>query len=709
MAYRNSLHIIRLLLFSLCLMTVGCQSAWAASESDESATRGATYKHISLGRDSYNFWSHFSLSTNFVDWALVIPNLGLEIDLGNPERMSTQTVGFQFKGSPASRDYLAEGLYDQTSYRFWDARFDWRFHFTFGRHPERFKGRFYAGLYAEYMDYTLCTPIDLFDRNALKDGDAIIGGLAGGYEFPGFSYGNRHFFQFQVGGSLGIIHADYKAYTADGFQKQVRTFPMLTELRFALTYRNHTISRKYWQPNLERYRRQKAEDEFARQQLERIVDSMDDDPVTIYVKHAPGLDSVFLQPITFNQIRQAFHYRFPSPYLRTEDIYEIPENTAFPITKPSENYRVGYSMEMRGDYDSDDTELHYVFPFRVRLEGYDEALARQMSFNQCLRDYYYNNEKHLPSMMVPAINRDEFTTSATIDNVLTLLNEKWTEGNIDRSEVTGVYFRQDGEFIPIKEDEMTRRGTYALGLRFHHQVSEAYDTLATRFNLEPYVDDEVQNMFENFLGASTTNQFYIDNPWRNGKERVITKRDIIQALAKEGYDGFSEENIEVEDTIHYGRNVGTAFFGNILPELRFVYVVEDSVGLRLGNKFHQAIQRGIEPRRAFWKEDVPFNNTYGPLCKGKYDADGQLVPADRNEVLSNVMRFLIRCNPELKDQHIDPIWVENYTYSGVHEIPNGRPQNRWTILRFAYRFIASDGRSRIAYAHVAYRLKMSSR
>ena len=39
------------------------------------------YKQLTFGRSDYNFWSHFSVSTNFVDWALVIPNIGLDIDL----------------------------------------------------------------------------------------------------------------------------------------------------------------------------------------------------------------------------------------------------------------------------------------------------------------------------------------------------------------------------------------------------------------------------------------------------------------------------------------------------------------------------------------------------------------------------------------------------------------------------------------------------
>ena len=156
------------------------------------------YKQLTFGRSDYNYWSHFSLSTNFIDWALVIPNIGIDFDFGNPNRKSTSSLYFQLKGSPSSKDYLKKGLYDQTSYKFWNAHLEWRLHWSFHRHPELVKGRFYSGLYAEYMKYTLNTPLDIIDRDKLKDGWGGIAGISAGYDFPGFNYDNRHFFQYSI-------------------------------------------------------------------------------------------------------------------------------------------------------------------------------------------------------------------------------------------------------------------------------------------------------------------------------------------------------------------------------------------------------------------------------------------------------------------------------------------------------------------------------
>ncbi len=652
-----------------------------------------------------------SLSTTLVDWALVIPNVALELDLGNPNRLNTPTLVLQVKGAPSSRDYLGETVFRQYSYRFWDGRVDFRYHFTFRRHAEYIKSRFYAGLFGEYMDYTLRTPIDIIDRDALKDGRATIFGLTGGYEFPGYSYHNKHFFQFQLGGSFGFIHANYDSYTDQGSEAKNSTVPMMTELRFALAYRKKSISRKYWQPNYDRYRRVKAEDDRMLEHLDQLLEDMEADPVTIYMKHAPGLDTTFLSPLTLQQVRHAFRLRFKSPYLRTEKLEPLYTNTSFPITKPSEFYLVSYKVPVRAhDYDAEETEREFYFPFRVRFEGYDEAIARQTSFNQAMRKYYYDHGRQLPTMMVQAVDRDNFVASPSIRNVLELLNEKWPESNLRPEEVTGLYYRTDGEFQPIKEGEMLHRGTYALGLKFHQQVGEAYDTLSTRFNLVPYVDDNVQFMYESLLRASTTTEFYVHHPWLNGRESEVTRDDVIRALAENGYAGYTADNIAVEDTIRYGRNVGTASFGNVLNDLRFVYVVEDSVSLRAGNQFHKALQKALSPRRATWNTNVVDNlSMYGPLVQGRWDDKHQLVPADNTEVIDAVMKHLIRVNPALAAESIHPYQIENFTYSGIHEIPDGKPLNRWTVLRFAYRFVNSDGHSRVAYAHVAYRLKIPTR
>ena len=96
-------------------INLGIDTLFIFEDIDSTSHKSITdkYKQLTFGRSDYNFWSHFSLSTNFVDWALVIPNIGLDIDFGNPNRKSTSSIYLQFKGSPSSKDYLKEKLKDK--------------------------------------------------------------------------------------------------------------------------------------------------------------------------------------------------------------------------------------------------------------------------------------------------------------------------------------------------------------------------------------------------------------------------------------------------------------------------------------------------------------------------------------------------------------------------------------------------------------------
>lgn len=665
------------------------------------------YKPVSIASPADDVWSRVTLGTNLIDWALVIPNLSVEYDLGNPDRQYTPSIYFQLKGSPASRDYWAKGLYDQTSYQFIDARAEFRYHLSFHKHPELYRGRYYAGVYAEYMNYILNTPLDVVDSNCLKKGWAGIAGLSLGYDFPGFNYGNRHFFQFQVGGSLGLIHADYDAMGEEGLQSYVRNFPMLTELRFALTYRQKSISRKYWQYNIERYTRHMAEDAEAQKQIEAMVDELNADPLVISVRAYSNRDSLFQYPVTMKQVRSAFQHRFHSPYFLIDRTYELSGNTDFPIVRPNENCALGYSVLLRPyDPESQASESHYVFPFRVRYEGYDEAHDRMMSFNNALRTYYNNNSRHIPVLYVEAVNSNSFTGSVTRDQVLDLVNAQWNEGNLLESEVEGIYRREDGEFKRIEWNQLDRRGTYALSLRFHPQITEGADSLVCRFNLEPYVESGVQQRYESFTSGYSKTRIVIDHPWLNGQERQLNSDDLLRAISRAGFAGFDESCITIGDSIHYGQNVATALFGNVLPEVPFNFYVEDAAGVALGDKIHEAIQKGVVPRRATWSKDVDGNLTYGPRVEGHWDRNGNAVPDDPDEVIIGIMRCLTRCNPTLRGLRIDPRWIIDYTYSGDHDMPYGKPDERWTIVRFAYRYTYLDGRPRVAVASLAYRIRL---
>ena len=405
-------------------------------------------------------------------------------------------------------------------------------------------------------------------------------------------------------------------------------------------------------------------------------------------------------------VRREFGERCKSQYFRPERLYELEDNTKFPITVPSDFYVIGYNLPIRAtDLDSEDTEAHYVFPFRVRFAGFEQAMERMLSYNKSLRSFFRSNGNRLPSMSMEAINSTDFVTSATIENVLEMLNGKWMGGKLTRDDVEAIYYREDGEFRPINETDMNHRGTYALGLRFHTQVYENYDSIATRFNLEPYVETDTRSLYEQFVPVVTSRQFNINHPWKNGQERQLTKDDVLKMLADEGFYGFSDANISI-DSIHYGRNYGEADFGKVLPKVKFIYVVEDSLGLAAGKEFHRACLNGLNAQNGTWNLEIPFQVTHGPICEGTYDAEGNLIPADKQEVIDDVMRCLTRANKNLRHYTIDRAWIEDYTYTGLHDMAGGKNKEKWTLLRFAYRYVNADGHVRLARAHAAYRIRI---
>ena len=171
---------------------------------------------------------------------------------------------------------------------------------------------------------------------------------------------------------------------------------------------------------------------------------------------------------------------------------------------------------------------------RDPLEGFEQAMERMLSYNKSLRSFFRSNGNRLPSMNMEAVNSTDFVTSATIENVLEMLNGKWMGGKLTRDDVETIYYREDGEFHPINETEMNHRGTYALGLRFHTQVYENYDSITTRFNLEPYVETDTRTLYEQFVPVVTSRQFNINHPWKNGQERQLTKDDVLKMLADAG-------------------------------------------------------------------------------------------------------------------------------------------------------------------------------
>ena len=634
------------------------------------------YRQVELGRDKPSWTSRITWWTQLSDWALASPNLGFEFDLKSPERMLGQSISLFVRDGDDSQYRLWRNAYNGADLSTFGLRLDYRWHFTLHRHPERYNGRFFAGPYIAYSN--------LMDRSNV--------GLSTGYDFPGLSFGNRHFLEFQLSALAGVC----------------RESPV-GEMHLGMTWRNTPIKAKYWQPDLTRYQQNKVENQLARQQIDSLLQQFEVDPLIISVPSRRG-DSLLADPVTIDHIRRAFARSFHSPYLLSQNIEELSENTPLPITLPSEYNNVRYRLITKPeDYDAKADESTYVFPFRVRIQGYDAAMQRLLSYNDSLRAAYQRAGRQLPTLYLPPVNRDTMSVSADMSQVQALLSDLWqTDILLDR-DITDLYYRQDGEFVHIDACQMNRRGTYAVGLRFHPQIAEAYDSLPTRFNIMPLIANRDQQMFDRFSDVYNSQQFYVEHPWLNGQEQDVTKADVIQALSDAGFRGYTPEQLILPDSIRYGRNLGTTTYGPALQPLQFIFVVEDSVGLRQGTEIFQALTDGVDARKTTWSARYGGNDPHGPIVDGTYDEDGQLVVADRWALRNAVSKYLANINPALQGLHIDETWVEDYQNTGLHNLGQRRPSDPvtevWTVLRFRYRMLYLDGRPRIATANVAYRIR----
>lgn len=636
------------------------------------------YRTVALGREHPTWTSRLTWWTNLSDWALASPNVGFEIDLLQPSRMRGQSLSLQFRDGADSqfrlwRNDFADGAHLDV----FGLRLDYRWHFSPYRHPEHYRGRYFAGPSVQLINRTQYASV----------------GAVGGYDFPAFSFGNRHFLEFQVSGLM--------AGCREG---------LFGELHFGMALRPMSISAKYWQPDERPFLRNQAQNRIAHQQLDSLQTVLELDPVILSVPSLWG-DSTLSRPVTISEVRNAFARRINNPYLLPEHLEEMPDHTPLPITEPSEFCNIRYRLITRPeDYDGTSGETPYIFPFRVRIQGYDWAIARQRSYNESLRAAFQRAERQLPSLYLPPVSRDSMSVSATVEQVRELLSAQWDEDQLVSDEIVDFYYRQDGEFVPVSQEQLCRRGTYAVGLRFHPQVTEAYDSLPTRFNILPLIDERDRSMSDHFLSAYHGQPIYIEHPWLNGQEQDVTVRDVISALADAGFPGYTAEQLLVPDTIRYGRSVVTASYGPVLQPMQFLIAVEDSLAIRQGAQLYEALADGVDARRATWSPRYGGNDAHGPLVEGAYDDDGQLVAADRVALREAVVDYLSNINPALRALRIDDTWVEDYQYTGLHNLGQRRPSDpvteMWTILQFRYRMLHADGHTRTVTTHVAYRIRL---
>lgn len=250
--------------------------------------------------DTLKWNERISLHTNAVDWALLIPNIGIEYDIRSTNwnrwavGMSAKTkwrtnsrfkqrlfynvseVRFEFRNYWRTRQIDGREVTKHTS--FIDKLFSCRR--TVVKHPHT---TYYRGVYASAGDYSF-----LVDRKG-RQGKFVSGGVTYGAMYPMYVFKSGNSLDLDLGISVGLVATNMEKFRLvdDCYERtqpgkwKVVPFPMPTEARVGLVYRlgKYPINKKYrWRYDVDmRYRERYDSIRYAleaQRQERHIADSI---------------------------------------------------------------------------------------------------------------------------------------------------------------------------------------------------------------------------------------------------------------------------------------------------------------------------------------------------------------------------------------------------------------------------------------------------
>ena len=250
--------------------------------------------------DTLKWNERISLHTNAVDWALLIPNIGVEYDIRSTNwnrwavGMSAKTkwrtnsrfkqrlfynvseVRFEFRNYWRTRQIDGREVTKHTS--FIDRLFSCRR--TVVKHPHT---TYYRGVYASAGDYSF-----LVDHKG-RQGKFVSGGVTYGAMYPMYVFKSGNSLDLDLGISVGLVATNMEKFRLvdDCYERtqpgkwKVVPFPMPTEARVGLVYRlgKYPINKKYrWRYDVDmRYRERYDSIRYeieARRQERHITDSI---------------------------------------------------------------------------------------------------------------------------------------------------------------------------------------------------------------------------------------------------------------------------------------------------------------------------------------------------------------------------------------------------------------------------------------------------
>ena len=246
--------------------------------------------------DTLRFKERISLRVNALDWLLLVPSVGVEIDL-LPYNWSKWTLGFSGRyNGLATGTFNPYYVYDISEIKaevrhYWHTTFigdnarkpwseDWgkiRRFLSRQRANPHLRRAYYVGVYAAYTHFS----IKLGSEG--KQGNAIHGGLSFGFQLPLYGYTSGNNIDFELGISAGAGMVEYDKYTYDrendcyqfaGTQAK-KVMPVLSEVRLAFVYR---FGRSGLNRYKDRYRVDYGEGSYAERydnrQLQKSTDKM---------------------------------------------------------------------------------------------------------------------------------------------------------------------------------------------------------------------------------------------------------------------------------------------------------------------------------------------------------------------------------------------------------------------------------------------------
>lgn len=250
--------------------------------------------------DTLKWNERISLHTNAVDWALLIPNIGVEYDIRSTN-WNRSAVGMSAKTKWRTNSRFKQRLFYNVSEVRFEFRNYWRTRQIDGRevtkhtsfidklfscrrtvvkHPHT---TYYRGVYASAGDYSF-----LVDRKG-RQGKFVSGGVTYGAMYPMYVFKSGNSLDLDLGISVGLVATNMEKFRLvdDCYERtqpgkwKIVPFPMPTEARVGLVYRlgKYPINKKYrWRYDVDmRYRERYDSIRYeieARRQERHITDSI---------------------------------------------------------------------------------------------------------------------------------------------------------------------------------------------------------------------------------------------------------------------------------------------------------------------------------------------------------------------------------------------------------------------------------------------------